>query len=213
MKITTIKYMERKNKGNYEHEELSAEAVINETEDPITAIINLKHTVHNLLYFQKDSKPLTEEDKRVEAECYGNHSWDKSESPKAHKYESPFIHDDGSADKNPITAPQKKPKAKKEKPLHEKIADETIEKVLEKEEKPKASKVVKYSSTIPEHKSIFGGYLAKSYGEAWKTASPVEEIKKFTASLNGQDFLNDSGTMVPTFLELVHTFFGMPTNA
>ena len=73
---------------------------------------------------------------------------------------------------------------------------------------PVGKNVVVYNSNIPEHKSIFGGYLAKKYGNAWKTVHPAEEIKAFTATLNGEHFLDNDGKIVDSFLDLVHGFFG-----
>ena len=50
MKITTITYMERKNKGNYEHEEISASANIDEGESFAIAMAFLKDAVHSVLH-------------------------------------------------------------------------------------------------------------------------------------------------------------------
>lgn len=46
MKLTTIKIMKRKNLGNYEHEEITLEAVIAEHEDATGAIVGLRELVH-----------------------------------------------------------------------------------------------------------------------------------------------------------------------
>lgn len=46
MKLTTVKIMRRKNLGNYEHEEITLEAVLAEGEDATTAIVGLKELVH-----------------------------------------------------------------------------------------------------------------------------------------------------------------------
>jgi hypothetical protein len=92
---------------------------------------------------------------------------------------------------------EKKPKAKKEKVVEAPVV-----------EAPKKEKLVVYDSTIAEHKSIFGGYLAKKYDTSWKTSHPADEIKSFTASLNGKDFLDNDGKIVESFLNLVHGFFG-----
>jgi hypothetical protein len=108
-----------------------------------------------------------------------------------------------------ITAPavkEKKTRVKKEKDP-EITVEAVIPPVIE-EPKKKEPKVVTYDSTVAEHKSIFGGYLAKKYDTSWKTVAPAEEIKAFTASLNGQPFLDDVGNILPVFLEQVHMFFG-----
>jgi hypothetical protein len=101
-----------------------------------------------------------------------------------------------------VTAPavkEKKPKAKKEK---------VVEPIVEPVEIPAPVKTVTYDSSIAEHKSIFGGYLNKKYENSWKTSHPADEIKSFTASLNGKDFLDNDGKIVESFLNLVHGFFG-----
>lgn len=186
MKITTIKYMERKNLGNYEHEELSAEAIIGETDDYVASMLTLKDLVHNTLHGTLNKPIIKEEVKEVVAEVV------KEEKPKAvrAKKSAVVIQEQASTEQVVVNATSP--------------STDEVEEV--KKEKPK--KVTKYSSDIPEHKSIFGAYLAKKYGDAWKTAKPVAEIKAFTASLNGKDFLDDVGTVVPSFIELVHGFFG-----
>ena len=98
-----------------------------------------------------------------------------------------------------VEAPKKEKKAKKEKAVE--VAEEV-------KEEPKKEKVVVYDSTIAEHKSILGGYLSKKYENTWKTSHPADEIKSFTASLNGKDFLDNDGKIVESFLNLVHGFFG-----
>ena len=189
MKITTITYMERKNKGNYEHEEISASANVDDGESFAFAMASLKNAVHSVLHGIVIELPKAEV-RNTPAE------------PKEENVEVIAA----------IPVKAKRNATKKEKseeiaviPVSDEksnIPDVIVEKV-------KPSKVTKYSSVIPEHKSIFGGYLAKKYQDTWKTKAPVEEIKAFTASLNGQDFIDDKGTIVPTFLELIHTFFGM----
>jgi hypothetical protein len=102
---------------------------------------------------------------------------------------------------------EKKTKAKKEKVVEAPVSDETSNIPAIPEEKP-AKPAVVYNSAIAEHKSIFGGYLTKKYENSWKTSHPADEIKSFTASLNGKDFLDNDGKIVESFLNLVHGFFG-----
>lgn len=97
---------------------------------------------------------------------------------------------------------EKKTRAKKEKPVE---VQQEVPPVIEPETKVT---LIAYDSTNTEHKSILAGYLSKKYDTAWKTVAPAEEIKKFTASLNGQPFLDDTGAIVPVFIEQIHTFFG-----
>jgi len=180
MKITTISYMERKNKGNYEYEEMSASANLDEGESFTDAMTALKNAVHNALH-GIPSKEIIKEEESVEVVAVVP------------------------------AAKEKKTKAKKEKVTEvveaEVAPSETAEESAKKSP-PKPSKVVPYSSSIPEHKSILGGHLAKKYGDAWKTVKAKEEIKEFTASLNGKDFLNENGGIVESFYSALEGFFG-----
>jgi hypothetical protein len=61
MKITTITYMERKNKGNYEHEEISASANVDDGESFALAMASLKNAVHSVLHGIVIELPKAEE--------------------------------------------------------------------------------------------------------------------------------------------------------
>jgi hypothetical protein len=177
MKITELKYTERKNLGNYEHAELSATALLEDGEDLASAFYTLKQYVelalcNELIKHSQKQEEVVVPEPVVEA---------------------------------PVK--EKKTKAKKEKVVEAPVSDETSNIPAIPEEKP-AKPAVVYNSTIAEHKSIFGGYLTKKYENSWKTSHPADEIKSFTASLNGKDFLDNDGKIVESFLNLVHGFFG-----
>ena len=182
MKIETIYVLERKNLGNYEHIEMSATARLEDNEDPSTAMLKLKEAVHNALNDVHTIRPASEVKPAAEA-------------PVVEKVEA-----------EPVDKPKRGRKPKEEK--KEEAPVEAAPQVEEVKPEPKKVSAIVYDSNIPEHKSIFGGYLAKKYGNAWKTMHPVEEIKAFTASLNGEEFIDANGHIVESFLELVHGFFG-----
>jgi hypothetical protein len=175
MKITELKYTERKNMGNYEHAELSATALVEDGEDINAAVLTLKTYVSYALNGEISKIEVIEEVKP-----------------------EPVV-------EAPVK--EKKTKAKKEKVVEAPVSDETSNIPAIPEEKP-AKPAVPYNSAIAEHKSIFGGYLTKKYENSWKTSHPADEIKSFTASLNGKDFLDNDGKIVESFLNLVHGFFG-----
>ena len=52
MKIETIYYLERVNKGNYEHFEMSATAKVEDGEDAMTAMLSLKTVVNTSLNYK-----------------------------------------------------------------------------------------------------------------------------------------------------------------
>ena len=195
MKIETIFALERLNTGNYCHLEMSASAKLEPGDDEVASMITLKGLINTALL----AKACVTQEIKAKVEAVSEVRNTPAEVEKVAA--------------TPVKEAKKAPKK-------EKVAEVTAEAVemptnipdviVVKEEKKKAVKLVKYSSAIPEHKSIFGGYLAKKYQDTWKTKDTSENIKAFTASLNGQDFLDDAGAIVPTFLELVHSFFGMP---
>ena len=78
-----------------------------------------------------------------------------------------------------------------------------------KESKAKATKAVKYNSTIPTHKAKLSAFLNEKF-PTWKQAPKgvdqaeyVEGIKKTTASFNGLDFEDSNGEILPSFHSFV----------
>lgn len=186
MKIETITIMQRKNLGNYEHIEISSSARLEDNEDPSSAILKLKEYIENSLNGIHTIRPASEVTKateKVKAEPV-------TEEPKK----------------------EKKTRATKEKTIEVKeVAEEIVlntESFKEKVKAPKKSLAISYDSNIAEHKSIFGGYLSKKYDNSWKKSKPASEIKDFTFSLNGKEFIDSEGHILKSFLDLVHGFFG-----
>lgn len=168
MRFTELKVMERKNKGNYEHLEITVTAVIEESEDHYASMNKLRLFVKESLNSEVVVPPPVP---KQEAEVIAPVEVKKEEEVKP-----------------------KETKAKKE-----------------KVEKPKAEKkvnLVKYSSEVPEHKSILSGFLSGTYGDSWKSAAPVADIKAFTASLNGEEYLNEDGSICASFVSKLKGFFG-----
>ena len=190
MKIRSITFTQRFNMGNYEHIEISAVAEVEEQESADSAMQALKTFVQTAL-----NKKVEEKNGKANEELPTSSSNDVGDSKEAQTEE-----------KN--TPDKKTKKAKKEKSTP--IAPSELPPVEPEGfvSEPVGKNVVVYNSNLAEHKSIFGGYLAKKYDNAWKTAKPVEEIKAFTASLNGKEFLDNDGKIVDSFLDLVHGFFG-----
>lgn len=198
MKITEIYYLERLNLGNYQHSELSATAILADGENATLAIEQLKKAVHEGLngIIANVGKGIQDADSNIGKDISsGKVDAEISLPPKSSGTPK--------TDKKPRKEKVEEPKSEVEAANIPPVIPEVV-----KEEKPKASKVVKYDSNVPEHKSLFGGFLQKKYDTKWKTVAPAEEIKAFTSSLNGQDFLDDKGQIVPSFVEQVLTFFG-----
>jgi hypothetical protein len=188
MKITEIKYVERKNKGNFEHEEFTVTAVLDDGDDAFSSMLSLKTLVDAGL--------------KTEHLPYQEPTGKNVEIAK----EEPIV-------EAPVK--EKKPRAKKVKEEVKPEAFETntevIPPVIEGEKlKSKKSKVVIYDRNILDHKSILSSHLNKTYGDAWKNKGTKEEITSFTMSLNGKDFLDEQGNIVESFLNTLEGYFGVP---
>jgi hypothetical protein len=181
MKITEIKLNALINIGPYSHVTMDLTGTLDEGDDALVILESFKHKVSYIMA----GIPVGE-NKEIVKEVVA----EETLNPVAD-----------------LLPPKAKAKAKKEK-VTEVIVEAVIQELEAKVEKVKATKVTKYDSNVPEHKSIFGSYLAKAYGDAWKTVAPKEDIKNFTASLNGLDFIDNNGIMVDSFLVTVKGFFG-----
>jgi hypothetical protein len=179
MKIETISVLQRKNLGNYEHLEISASAKIEENESAAEAIVKLKLYVGSALNGTEYKEEVAAPVVAVPVE----------EKPKKQKKK-----------KEVEAVAEVAPAATEFKPI---AVDPLAEEFPEAE-----TSVAIYNSNIPEHKSIFAGYLSEKYGNSWKTANTPDKIKEFTTSLNGKQFLDSNGKIVSSFLSQVHEFFG-----
>lgn len=185
MKIAMIEFMQRKNKGNYEHEEIKVQAVIDENDNADVAMVQLKNFVaHHLGLEIVKTIPSTAP---VESEV-------KEEVKEEVKKEEP-----------------KKEKATRTKKVKEEPKSEVVEEipeVIKEAPAPVDKSIVKYDRMTLAHSSTLSSYLTKTYGEGWKKVAPPVEIKAFSESLNGQPFLDKEGNIVPSFKEQLATFFG-----
>ncbi len=190
MKIETIYVLERLNTGNYQHLELSATAKIEDGEDPITAMFNLKMLVNSALNSKMDELPTVK---------YQELSGAK-EVVAAIKAEVE------------VEAPkkEKKPKAKKEvvaAPVVEEAVQEEAEEVSPVVEEKKEVPAVQYDRGLDVHKSMLSSYLTKTY-EDWKCYHPKQKIIDFNSTLHGKDFLDEEGKMLQSFKDLLNGFYG-----
>jgi hypothetical protein len=203
MKVETIYVLERKNLGNYEHIEMSATAKIEDGEPVLASMLALKALVNTALtskvaeYHERANVQPLKTAEEIHA----------AQQPKVEEVKE-VVKEGGEAKPKGKGSRASKPK---ETPVTTTTDIEKPESSLEAEvvtTKTKAVKLTKYSSDIPEHKSIFGSHLAKKYGDKWKTVAEPSDIKAFTASLNGQDFIDADGVIVQSFLDVVSGFFG-----
>jgi hypothetical protein len=179
MKITTITYMERKNKGNYEHEEISASANVDDGESFALAMASLKNAVHSVLHGIAIELPKAEV-RNTPAE------------PKEENVEVIAA----------IPVKAKRNATKKEK-SEEITAIPVSDKKSNIPEAPVGKNVVIYNRDLDTHRQLLSSYLNKNH-PSWKT---TEGVKDFSMGLVGKHFLNDDGAVVESFAKLLSDFF------
>lgn len=205
MKIETIYFLERVNKGNYEHCELSATAKVEDGEDAKTAMLALKTLVNAALVgkvadMQATVTPVTaSKDAALAAMAMvagPKDNWfvDKLGERRFHTLKE---------------VKEEKPKQTRTRKAKEEVVPApVVEAVVEEvKEAPKAkkSKIAPYGA---DNKAVLQSYLTQKYGEAWKTCKSRDEIIAFTSKLPGRDFLDEEGNIVESFIKHISSFFG-----
>lgn len=193
MKPTEIKYTKRFNVGPYEHEEFTVHATLDDSgeDDVVEGFSALKNAVKTAKETgEAIANPTTQPDKNK----------------------------NGKDEKNAKTAKNgKKPKEEVEEPAEEETANppeeetetETVGEEEEAETPPaKTEKTGKgfkkkgspYSRANETHKNIMAQQLKKINPNWNKTEDGKKKGKKLSQTLNGTDFLDANGEVVPSFV-------------
>jgi hypothetical protein len=195
MKIDTISYTEKFNKGNYESVEVGFTAAVEEGENAVDVLYTLKTLAHN--FFHHGGKV---------AEM----------GPQPAKFEEPKV----EQPKPEVSKPKRKSKAVEEKSDSEKKADivdgqevppvippAIPQEEMEEVESPFAASkdVVVYDLKNKDHRDRFAAYLTKTYPN-WKT-KPKEQLLAMSQELSGKAFEDKQGVMLESFKNIVAGFF------
>lgn len=187
--------MERKNLGNYEHKEVTAEAVLDEGENTLAAIVNLKFFVqdalHGSVYKEEDiKKNFTVETKEVKKEEHVPQPPVEgivNDGRENTKCDESSVVDGGNSEETQA----------KEKSTSDKKTKKSTKKSISE------YKIVSYDRNIDAHRQFLSSYLTQTHPE-WKT---TEGVKEFSLSLIGKPFLDDSGHIVESFKKVLSDFF------
>lgn len=181
MKVTEVTYTKRFNTGKYEHEEYTVTASIDEDDDAKESIAELKQLVvqgHGGEIDVDQDKDEAEEEESEEQESK------KSRGSKA--------------------KPKDEDESEEEESEEEEPSEEEAE---EEEEKPKAaakkkfrSKDAAYDRQDPLHKKLVGEILDSKF-KGWnkKGSDLAKKAGKASQELDGEDFLDNDGEVVPEF--------------
>lgn len=177
----SVRYLLRKNLGNYEHHELEVTDVIESGKDGKSVVSALMSFVSSALAGEFSDKPSTKPAAEKPAS-------DKVEKPKAEK---PAPVETKTEEKVEVTKPVEKPQEeKKEEP--KKAPAET------KKTARGASKNTKYDNAFDPHKKLLGAFLDANV-PGWKKADVLEKCKATSKGMVGQDFLDADGEVLESF--------------
>lgn len=205
--------MKRKNLGNYEHEEISVEAVLAEGEDASEAVLELRKFVESSL----DLKPITSGlvTEKVTLKPLGNEPAATAnfvkEAPVKEKNSAPRTR---KAAEKPAEAPQEAAPSENTGGAQTVAEPDTgkVQPPVESKTPVASTSIAKgtvlYDATVKEHRSRFATYLGTTFPK-WKTAKPEPEIKAFSLGLHGKPFENAKGEMLDSFKAELAGFFGV----
>ncbi len=203
MKVTEIKYARKVNLGNYEAEEFSVTAVLDEDEGDTKNMVGAFDELKKGVMSAVSSDPVdaeTEEEDETSAASTKNSPGKKKPGPKPKKKK-----DEEEAEEEEET--EEETEAEEESEEEESEEEEETEEEAEEEEetKPAAkgkgkSKAATYDRANETHKKLFAEQLTKINAKWNKDAGLKEKAKKMSAKLQGKDFMDRQGNLMAPFL-------------
>jgi hypothetical protein len=212
MNITSIKYLRRKNLGNYEHEEITVDSILSEGESPEVAFVKLKQFVEEALSGTLGAS------KSVSETSLKTVQLSKEGEPKATAQMAPDSKYPDAKEETPKQEEPRKPRGGN-KPAN-KSDDSGVESKGAKADSPvKEEKLPKgtvvFQNTDQAMRIRLSNYLNANYPK-WKTigsehGADLEKkkavIQKVIAPLNGQPFEDAQANMLPAFSAKVEELF------
>lgn len=192
MKFTEVKYSKRFNDGNYEHTEISIAAQV-DGDDVVECVSQLKEAVYSSRNQEatgetapvKDSAPVEEAEEEQE---------EIIEKPKRNK--KPKVEEEVEAEAEEETEEEEA-----------EAEEEQEEEVDDKKKKRFRSKAAPYDRTNEVHRSIFLGAL-KEIDQKWNSSDAKKaRAKKVSVNLDGTDFLDKEGEILPGFVKEMRKAF------
>lgn len=191
MKSGNVRYLRRKNLGNYEHEELEVSTVVQEGEDAQVITEDLiDFVLGNLRLPTLEKVQQKTPGKKVEAPKKEIETNGEPTSPE----KKPLVADGTTTPKEEEKTPAPKEEKKEEK------KEESKKEEPKKETKRRIKKVTTsvYNREDEAHKALIGAFLDKEY-KTWRTKNELPKASKASKTLNGSEFLNAEGEILDAF--------------
>lgn len=192
--MKTLRYLRRKNLGNYEHEELEVTTAVQENENGQSVMNELKEFVLVNLGLASP-KAQTAEDKKVEAPKNKTETKGEPSSPD----KKPLVADGTTTPKEGEKTPapkEEKKEEKKEEPKKEEPKKEEPKKETKARIKKATSSV--YNREDETHKALIGQFLDGEF-KTWRTKNELPKASAASKALNGKEFLDAEGKILEAF--------------
>ncbi len=200
MKATEISYAKRVNLGNYEHEEIKITAVLDEGDDAVEGLAELKGMVASAV--DTEGLPaIAATGKPVKSAAGKSEKVDKTAKKPAKAAAGK------TAKPEPVdeveTEDEETPETTEEEETE--VVEEEEEEPEEKPAKKPVGKALKkkgstYARTNEQHKALMAEKLTELFPKWKKTEESKAKAKAISKSLDGTDFLDAEGDIVPSFI-------------
>lgn len=174
MQFESVSFMSRLNRGNYEHDELSVSAKVEDGENIRNVIFEIKQVVYESLK--------------------GSVSTPSEKAPKVTKTVEPKV------EEPKVEVQTELPLA----PAEEKLEEPKAEKKAKVKTEPKAKtvkapKTTVYDRELDTHKNLIGKWLDSSF-RGWNDKSTISKFGAASRALSGKaEFLDESGEILESF--------------
>lgn len=192
MKFNEVKYLKRKNLGNYEHEEVTLSAFVDEGEEADKVLTEIKNLARKMLdHSTPISVPASAPREEKTPEAVSPTSKEDTKDSQAKAEASP------SEEPNKKAKPKSKPKSEAKSPSDEdQEKSEEKEPAKEKSYKAKAGSPTPYNRGSDLHKKLVVDLLNANVSD-WKTKSA--KVTQASQAMGGKDFLSPGGGILESF--------------
>ena len=190
-RVTEAKFNRRYNVGQYEHEDYTLTAVLDEGDDTLLVLNSLKKSIASAFGGETETTSET----IAEVEKPKRKSRAKKEEPEEEAVEEEAVEEgEEPEDLDPEDLEEEEEEEEEEEVVEEKPA-----KAKAKGKRGFKKKDQPYSRSSEQHKEIFSNVL-KAISPDWKK-SPASKTKAKEASqsMEGKDFLDETGEVIASF--------------
>lgn len=213
MKVSEVRYARRFNTGNYEHEEIALVAVLDEDDNVQEVLAGLKADVCAAHSGESTASPSDEagtDEEEIEEEIKPAKKGKKSKpAPTTAPSEESEEDDDGATDEEieeEIEAASEEEETEEEEEITP--AKKAPSKDGAKDSKKFKKKPQVYQRSNVTHKDIFSKTMTKVRPNWKKAFESKAHAKKVSVKLEGTEFLDEKGKVLPSFEEAVAKAMG-----